>query len=103
MKSLAVLILLAVVGFVAWQALGGQDATVPDAPTPDLPLPDNPGEAADSFWDTVDGLPQWVWRQLMPIVLLGGVLVYMSRKHKAALFLMMGIAVGVLIVVVANS
>lgn len=103
MKGLFVLIIIAIVGFVAWQAFGGQDATVPNAPAPDVNLPDNPGAAADSFWDTIDGLPQWVWTQVAPIILVGGVLMYLSRKHRTTLFFVVGIAIGVFIVVVHNS
>lgn len=94
MKAAVVVIILLVIGFIAWQAVGGQDVTTPNAPNPDLPVPDNPGEAADDLWDTVDGAPQWVWTQVAPILIVGIALAMIAKKFPKASYILLGLFFG---------
>jgi hypothetical protein len=100
-KAFAVIVVIAVIGFVLWRATQGSD--VPDAPSPDLPIPDTPDDAAGDLWDYIEGLPTWVWTQAAPIVLLALALAWVSSKYPKLLWFCVGILVAVIAVVVITQ
>lgn len=105
MKGFIALILAAVLAFVVWVAIGGQDTKVPDAPNPKVPLPKDPGDAADKTWNFIDAAPQWVWTQVAPIVIVGIILAMIAKKFPKASYILLGafIATIVIFVVVLPS
>lgn len=93
MKRIAILALAAFVGLLAWQAMAGQDTTVPDAPSVGVPSIGNPQDLANDAADGVEKMPPWVWKFAVPLGLVALVLASVKKKHPVLFWMGAGVLV----------
>lgn len=105
-KKLVPLILVAIVGFIAWRMFGGASAHVPNAPgvgVPDVQVP-GPGDVetgAKKGSDWLANLPGTIWTFVVPMLIVVSVLYWIWKDPKRR-SLALGVAVVALLIYVVS-
>jgi hypothetical protein len=95
---IAGILLVVVVGFLAWQYSQGSTTKVPDAPKVGLPKVDNPEDLAKKGADGLAGLPDWFWSFAVPLGIVVGLALWVRSKYPKFFWLVIGVGLCLFVV-----